>query len=114
MVKVYNNVARGVLSAIIDEAHRLDMLVFGHVPRAEGRTGALEHALAAGLDVITHGEEFFFTRFYGGIEEALDEDPRRDLNALTRMTGLVLHGRWIDAGTLESRRPTWPHDPDPD
>ncbi len=84
VVKVYNNVPRDVLPALVDEAHRLGLAVFGHVPRAESRAGALEAALEAGLDVITHGEELFFTRFYGGIDDALDAGrrPRVDTTGL--------------------------------
>ena len=48
-VKIYNNVQREVLSAILDEAHTLDMLVFGHVPRGEGGGGGRARSSTSSL-----------------------------------------------------------------
>jgi imidazolonepropionase-like amidohydrolase len=72
-VKVYNNLSGEAFRAAIAAAHARRVAVFGHVPRTEGRAQALQTALSAGLDVIAHGEEFFFTFFYGDVEAQLDK-----------------------------------------
>jgi Amidohydrolase family len=64
-IKVYNNLEPAVLREIIKEAHKLGLAVVGHIPRRVGRPQALRAALEAGQDMIAHGEEFFFTHFYG-------------------------------------------------
>ncbi len=70
-VKVYNNLPRPALRTAIATAHERKTAVFGHIPRTDGRIDALQAALSAGLDVIAHGEEFFFTFFYDRIEDQL-------------------------------------------
>jgi hypothetical protein len=60
-IKVYNNLPDDALRAGVDEAHRRGAAVFGHIPRKIGRDRALQAALGAGLDVVAHGEEYFFT-----------------------------------------------------
>ncbi len=81
-IKVYNGVQPDVLRAIVAAAHARGKVVFGHIPRPDdrGREGALQRALNAGLDVIAHGEEYFFTFFYAGADSLLDrgEVPWRD------------------------------------
>ena len=64
-IKVYNNLRADALRAVIDAAHHRGTAVWGHVPRVDGRGEAVDRALSAGLDVIAHGEEVFFTSFYG-------------------------------------------------
>jgi len=73
LIKVYNNLEDGALRAAIRAAHDRGLPVAGHIPRRIGRDRALQAALAAGLDVIAHGEEYFFTLFHGEVEAALDE-----------------------------------------
>ena len=79
-IKVYNNLQPEVFSAVADEAREQGMAVLGHIPRIAGRVQALQRALEAGLDLIAHGEEYFFTYFYGDVESSLDrgEVPHPD------------------------------------
>lgn len=64
-IKVYNNLEPDVLTAVVEEAHKRGLAVVGHIPRRAGRPQALQAALKAGQDMVAHGEEFFFTYFYG-------------------------------------------------
>ena len=72
-IKVYNNLSEDPLRIAISTAHERGVAVFGHIPRAGGRAAALQRALSAGLDVIAHGEEYFFTFFYDDVEGQLDK-----------------------------------------
>jgi len=71
-IKVYNNLRPEVLLAVTESARQQGMAVIGHIPRIAGRADALQRALAAGQDVIAHGEEYFFTYFYAGVDSLLD------------------------------------------
>jgi imidazolonepropionase-like amidohydrolase len=71
-IKVYNNLRTDALRAVTRTAHRRGVAVWGHIPRIDGRDTALQNALAAGLDVIAHGEELFFTILYRDVERQLD------------------------------------------
>jgi len=71
-IKVYNNLTPELLGAAVEAAHERGMAVLGHIPRKAGREQALQQALGAGLDVIAHGEEYFFTYFYAGVDSLLD------------------------------------------
>lgn len=73
LIKVYNNLGAEELRTIARAAHERGVRVWGHVPRVDGRGTALQRALAAGLDVIVHGEEVFFTLLYQEIEAQLDQ-----------------------------------------
>lgn len=73
-IKVYNNLSEEPLRAAINTAHERGVAVFGHIPRVGGRAQALQAALSAGLDVIAHGEEYFFTFFYDDVETQLDKE----------------------------------------
>lgn len=79
-IKVYNNLMPDVLTAVVDAAHQHGMAVLGHIPRQPERAQALQAALAAGQDVIAHGEEYFFTYSYAGVDSVLDRGgiPIRD------------------------------------
>lgn len=70
-IKVYNNLSSDVLRAVVEAAHQRGLAVIGHIPRRDGRPQALQTALAAGQDMIAHGEEFFFTYFYGDADSLL-------------------------------------------
>ena len=72
LIKVYNNLGAEELRAAVGAAHERGASVWGHVPRIAGRSTALQRALAAGLDVIAHGEEVFFTLLYQNVEAQLD------------------------------------------
>jgi hypothetical protein len=96
LIKVYNRLPEAALRPLIDEAHRLGKVVVGHIPRPGDRAIALRTALAAGLDVIAHGEEFFFTHFHAGVDSILDRGgiPWRDPRDVEQVT------RWVlQAGT---------------
>jgi imidazolonepropionase-like amidohydrolase len=71
-IKVYNNLRSDALRETVRTAHAKGLAVIGHIPRRDGRDQALQTALAAGIDLIAHGEEYFFTFFYGGVDSALD------------------------------------------
>lgn len=70
-IKVYNNLMPDVLTAAVEAAHERGMAVLGHIPRKADRSEALQRALDAGLDVIAHGEEYFFTYFYADVDSLL-------------------------------------------
>ncbi|MGH7508511.1 MAG: amidohydrolase family protein [Gemmatimonadales bacterium] len=71
-IKVYNNLRADALRAVVKTAHSRGVSVWGHIPRIDGRHTALQSALAAGLDVIAHGEELFFTFLHRDVERQLD------------------------------------------
>jgi imidazolonepropionase-like amidohydrolase len=74
VVKVYNNLAPDLLAEVVARAHACGLPVVAHLPRRPVREQGLERALAAGVDVIAHGEEVFFTHL-GGASDALIERP---------------------------------------
>ena len=89
-IKVYNNLTSDVLRAIVEAAHQHGLAVVGHVPRRDGRPQALQIALAAGQDMIAHGEEFFFTHFYGDADSLVNrglppQPDRSELPSVVRM-----------------------------
>ena len=91
-IKLYNNLEPAVVRAAIEAADARDRVVFGHIPREGGRERALERALDAGLDVISHAEEYFFTHAYEGVDSLLDAGavPYRDPAGLSEMVRLTL------------------------
>lgn len=90
-IKVYNNLTSDVLRAVVEAAHRRGLAVIGHIPRRDGRPQALQIALEAGQDMIAHGEEFFFTYFYGDTDGLVKDGllPRPDLSELPSIVRLV-------------------------
>jgi len=91
VIKVYNNLANDVLRGVIRVAHERGVMVWGHIPRIEGRATALQQALAAGLDVIAHGEEVFFTMLHRDVESQLDREliPTVDADLLSDAVRLI-------------------------
>ena len=75
LVKVYNNLPPEALVAAVEEAHGRGLAVAGHIPRNPDRATALQRALAAGIDLIAHGEEFFFTYLGGAADAAMKAPP---------------------------------------
>jgi imidazolonepropionase-like amidohydrolase len=69
LVKIYNNVDPASLAAAVEEAEAHGLVVVGHIPRNPDRSTALQKALDAGLAMIAHGEEIFFT-YLGGAGDA--------------------------------------------
>lgn len=90
-IKIYNNLDPTVAEAVIAAAHAREMAVIGHVPRRPERATALHRALSAGLDVIAHSEEMFFTYHHEGVEAMLDagEVPYRDPAGIPEVVALV-------------------------
>jgi imidazolonepropionase-like amidohydrolase len=86
VIKVYNNLRADELQAVTSAAHQQGLSVWGHIPRIDGRATALQVALAAGLDVIAHGEEVFFTMLYRDVEDQLDRErvPTVDQELMTQ------------------------------
>jgi hypothetical protein len=60
------------MRAAIQSAHARGLSVWGHVPRIDGRAAALSEAVSAGLDVVAHVEEVFFTSLYADVESQLE------------------------------------------
>ncbi len=69
-VKVYNNLDPAVLAVVAEQARAANLAVVGHLPRRPVREEGLTRALEAGIDMIAHGEEVFFTHF-GGAPDSL-------------------------------------------
>jgi imidazolonepropionase-like amidohydrolase len=90
-IKVYNNLTSDVLRAIVEAAHQRGLAVIGHIPRRDGRPQALQTALTAGQDMIAHGEEFFFTYFYGDTDSLLARNlpPQPDRSKIPLVVRLV-------------------------
>lgn len=90
-IKVYNNLTSDALLAVTRAAHDHGVTVWGHIPRIEGRATALQQALAAGLDVIAHGEEVFFTMLHRDVESQLDRElvPNVDKDLLSDAVRLI-------------------------
>jgi hypothetical protein len=83
--KVYNNISRDVFDAIVDEAAKHDLAVFGHIPR----NFPVEHSLSGGLDVIAHAEEFYFTHFQGPRDQDLENFDGSQLPDLDRAQAVI-------------------------
>ena len=66
LVKVYNNLNPEFLTEVVKGAHACGLPVAGHLPRLPKREEGLTRALDAGLDLVAHGEEIFFTHLGGG------------------------------------------------
>lgn len=77
LVKVYNNLRPEVLRAVVREAHAAGLPVAGHLPRRPVRTEGLQAGLDAGLDLIAHGEEVFWTEFGGATDSLLRQNRYR-------------------------------------
>jgi imidazolonepropionase-like amidohydrolase len=75
LIKVYNNLDPASLAAAIDEADTHGLAVVGHLPRNPDRSTALQKALDAGIAMIAHGEEVFFT-YLGGAGDASGGTPQ--------------------------------------
>lgn len=90
-IKVYNNLTSEALRAVVEAAHERGLAVIGHIPRRDGRPQALQTALAAGQDMIAHGEEFFFTYFYGETDSLVSSglSPNPDLSKLSSVVRMV-------------------------
>jgi Tol biopolymer transport system component len=70
LVKVYNNLDPDVLTAVDEAAREAGLAVVGHLPRRPARSEGLRRGLDAGIDLIAHGEEVFFTHL-GGAPDSL-------------------------------------------
>lgn len=90
-IKVYNNLSSELMRAVVEAADQRGLAVVGHIPRRDGRPKALQTALAAGLDMIAHGEEFFFTYFYEDTDSLLARSlpPRPDRSKIPSVVRLV-------------------------
>ena len=67
LVKIYNDISRPVFDAVVAEADKNGLSVFGHLPR----NFPVEYSLSRGLDVVAHAEEFYFAYFGGPSDEDL-------------------------------------------
>ncbi|GAB4520619.1 MAG: hypothetical protein Tsb0010_04930 [Parvularculaceae bacterium] len=84
-VKIYNNIPQPVFDAVVDEAARHGLSVFGHIPR----NFPTEYSLANGLDVVAHAEEFYFTYFGGPRDQQLDEFDGSNIPDLDRAQAVI-------------------------
>jgi imidazolonepropionase-like amidohydrolase len=86
LVKVYNNLHPEWLGDIAKGAHACGLPVAGHLPRLPKREDGLTRALEAGLDLIAHGEEIFFTHLGGGADaKSAATRPERLADAVRRI-----------------------------
>lgn len=69
LIKTYNNLDPDELRAVVEEAEAHGLPVVGHIPRNPDRATALQKALDAGMAMIPHAEEIFFT-YLGGSGDA--------------------------------------------
>ncbi|HET6362838.1 MAG TPA: hypothetical protein VFH11_12400, partial [Gemmatimonadota bacterium] len=69
LIKTYNNLDPEVLRVVVEEAETHGLAVVGHIPRNPDRATALQKALDAGMAMIPHAEEIFFT-YLGGSGDA--------------------------------------------
>ena len=94
-IKVYNNLPSDLLRAVVKAADQRGLAVIGHIPRRDGRPQALQTALTAGLDVIAHSEEFFFTYFYGDADSLLARNlpPQPDRSKIPSVVRMVRESR---------------------
>jgi cytosine/adenosine deaminase-related metal-dependent hydrolase len=76
LIKTYNNLDQELLQAVIDAARREGLAVVGHIPRNPDRSTALPRALDAGMAMIAHGEEIFFTQLGGAPDRTMRDAPR--------------------------------------
>lgn len=90
-IKVYNNLTSDLLRVVVEAAHQRGLAVVGHIPRRDGRPQALQTALRAGQDMIAHGEEFFFTHFYGDTDSLIARNlpPQPDRSSIPSVVRLV-------------------------
>jgi len=89
LVKVYNNIPKDVFDAVVDEAARNGLPVFGHLPR----NFPVEYSLSHGLDVVAHAEEFYFAYFGGPRDQELPEFDGSnipDLNKADKVIDLMV------------------------
>jgi imidazolonepropionase-like amidohydrolase len=85
-IKVYSRLDLETFTAIVDEAHRLNMRVIGHIP--ERGKGITEKFFQPGFDLVAHAEEF-----------AQQTDPP-DVEAIPRYVEMSKrNGTWL-IGTL--------------
>ena len=81
-IKGYDNLSTERLAALVSAADDAGVPFFGHIPEAVGIDGTL----ASGMDVITHGEEF-----YPRFEDVSDlETTIRDLAAEVKAAGVYV------------------------
>lgn len=76
LIKTYNNLDQAWLQEVVDAAGREGLAVVGHIPRNPDRSTALPRALDAGMAMIPHGEEIFFTQLGGAADRTMGDAPR--------------------------------------
>ncbi len=97
-IKLYNNLSTEAMEVAITTAHGLGMAVIGHIPRGKDRNVALQSALNAGLDLIAHGEEYFFTYFNQEVDSLLNLGviPHPDYNKIPEVVQLTKQANtWV-------------------
>jgi len=92
-VKVYNRVPPEALRALGQATARLGLPLVGHIPREAGALASID----AGMDLIGHGEEFFFTHFRGPRStQNLDRSWRPDTTLVAPLVDRLVHARvWV-------------------
>ncbi len=85
LVKIYNNTPKPVFDAVVDEARRNDLSVFGHLPR----NFPVQYALSHGLDVVAHAEEFYFAYFGGPRDQQLADFDGSAIPDLSKMQEVI-------------------------
>lgn len=97
LVKVYNNLLPDLLEELVDGAHGCGLPVVAHLPRVPVRREGLTRALAAGVDVIAHGEEVFFTHLGGGSNPEIDQgrQPVADADIASAVAAINAAGAYV-------------------
>ncbi len=86
-IKIYNNVSYPVFQAIVDEARRQGLPVFGHVPRNFDPLTAMRE----GQNAVVHTEEFFFTYFEGPRSTVdMDREYEADLSTIPALIEVLV------------------------
>jgi len=100
-IKTYNNISREAFDAIVQESAARGMPLVGHIPR----NFDTDHSLGAGLDVVAHSEEFFFTVFKGPRStNNIDKSYRPDLSLIPDLVELLK-----DAGVFVTQNLSYPY-----
>lgn len=92
-VKVYNRVPPDALRVLGEVTRSLGLPLVGHIPREGGALPAID----AGMDMIAHAEEFFFTYFSGPRSTRdLDRSWRPDTTLLPALVDRLDHANvWV-------------------
>lgn len=87
-VKIYNNIAQAEFEATVDEAKKVGLPVFGHIPRKFDTLTSL----SGGQNAIAHTEEIFFSYFNGprSTDEGMIFNYQPDMSKLAPLLEVMI------------------------